>query len=127
MLVVQTTEQIQKQFLDSMYLISHSAKTIATYKTALNHFKKFTLTQYNYDELHLVEEIKSGKLDLYAVLRNFIIYLDQKNIRPRGIHSYLSGLKGFLRHMGIKIDSDDFKQLVKIPRVVKTREIPVTK
>lgn len=127
MLVAQTTEQITKQFLDSMYLISHSDKTISTYKTALNHFKKFTLTQYNCNELHLVEEIKSDKLDLYAVLRDFIVYLDQKNLQPRGIHSYLSGLKGFLRHMGIKINSDDFKQMVKIPRVVKKREIPVTK
>jgi integrase len=127
MLVTQTTEQIQKQFLDSMYLISHSKKTIATYQTALNHFKKFTKLQYDCDELHIVEQIKSDKLDLYAVIRNFIIYLDQKHIRPRGIHSYLSGLKGFLRHMGLKINSDDFKQLVKIPRVVKTREIPVTK
>jgi integrase len=126
-MLVQTTEQVQKQFLDSMYLISHSDKTIATYKTALNHFKKFIELQYNCDELHLVEQIKSEKIDLYAVIRDFIIYLDQKQIRPRGIHSYLSGLKGFLRHMGIKINSDDFKQLVKIPRVVKTREIPVTK
>ena len=127
MLVSQSTEQITKQYLDSMYLISHSNKTITTYKTALNHFKKFTLSQYNCDELHLVNEIKSDKLDLYAVLRDFIIYLDQKNIKPRGIHSYLSGLKGFLRHMGIKINSDDFKHMVKIPKVLKTREIPVTK
>lgn len=127
MLVQQTTEQIQKQFLDSMFIISHSKKTIATYQTALNHFKKFTLTNYNCDELHLVEQIKSDEIDLYSVIRNFVIYLDQKQIRPRGIHSYLSGLKGFLRHMGIKINSDDFKQLVKIPKVVKTREIPITK
>jgi integrase len=126
-MLVQTTEQITKQFLDSMFIISHSKKTIATYKTALNHFKKFTLSHYNCDELHLVEQIKSEQIDLYAVIRDFVIYLDQKQIRPRGIHSYLSGLKGFLRHMGIKINSDDFKQLVKIPKVVKTREIPITK
>jgi len=127
MLAAQSTEQITKQFLDSMYLISHSDKTIATYKTALNHFKKFLELQYNCTELEIVEQIKSEKLDLYAVIRDFIIYLDQKHIRPRGIHSYLSGLKGFLRHMGIKINSDDFKQLVKIPKVIKTREIPITK
>jgi integrase len=127
MLVSQTTEQIQKQFLDSMFIISHSKKTIATYQTALNHFKKFTSTNYNCDELYLVEQIKSDQIDLYSVIRNFVIYLDQKQIRPRGIHSYLSGLKGFLRHMGIKINSDDFKQLVKIPKVVKTREVPITK
>jgi len=126
-MLVQTTEQIQKQFLDSMYLISHSDKTIATYKTALNHFRKFLKLQYSCNELQIVDQIKSEKIDLYTVIRDFIIYLDQKHIRPRGIHSYLSGLKGFLRHMGIKINSDDFKQLVKIPKVTRTREIPVTK
>ena len=56
-----------------------------------------------------------------------LIYLDQKQIRPRGIHSYLSGLKGFLRYSGIKISSDDFKHAVKIPKITKTREIPITK
>jgi len=127
MLVVQTTEQIQKQFLDSMYLISHSDKTIATYKTALNHFRKFVITQYNCNELEIVGKIKSEKTDVYGVVRDFIIYLDQKQIRPRGIRSYLSGLKGFLRHMGIKFSSDEFKLLVKIPKVTRTREIPVTK
>ncbi len=127
MLVTQTTEQVQKQFLDSMYLISHSEKTIQTYKTALNHFKKFVRSKYNCTELEIIEQIKSEKTDVYAVVQDFIIYLDQKQIRPRGIHSYLSGLKGFLRYMGIKINSDDFKHTVKIPKVIKTREIPVTK
>ena len=43
------------------------------------------------------------------------------------MRSYLSGMKGFLRAGDVKINSDDFKQLVKIPRITKTREIPVTK
>jgi len=127
MLVTPTTKQTQKQFLDSMYIISHSDKTIQTYKTALNHFKKFLESQYNCDELKIVEQIKSEEIDVYNVITDFIIYLDQKQIRPRGIHSYLSGLKGFLRHSGIKINSDDFKHLVKIPKVIRTHEIPVTK
>ena len=78
MLVEQTTEQVQKQFLDSMYLISHSKKTIQTYKSALNHFKKFVTSQYNYYEMQIVEQIKSEKTDVYTVIRDFIIYLDQK-------------------------------------------------
>ena len=125
MLSTQTAEQ--NRFLDSMYLVSHSAKTIQTYKTALNHFRAFTISEYNCTELELVEQIKSDKLDVYSVVQNFIIYLDKKNVRPRGMRSYLSGMKGFLRSVGVKINSDDFKQLVKIPRIIKTREIPVTK
>ena len=124
MLATQTTEQ---KFFDSMYLVSHSDKTIQTYKTALNHFKKFVNTQYNCNELEILEQIKSDKIDVYSLIQNFIIFLDKKHVRPRGMRSYLSGMKGFLRAGDVKINSDDFKQLVKIPRITKTREIPVTK
>jgi len=127
MLVAQTITQTKKQFFDSMYIISHSNKTIQTYNTALNHFEKFLKLHYSYDEHQIVEQIKSDKIDVYTVVRDFVIYLDQKQIKPRGIQSYLSGLKGYLRYMGIKISSDDFKQFVKTPKVTKTREIPVTK
>jgi len=127
MLVAQTITQTKKQFFDSMYIISHSDKTIQTYNTALNHFEKFLKSHYHCDEHQIVEQIKYDKIDVYVVVRDFVIYLDQKRIRPRGIQSYLSGLKGYLRYMGIKISSDDFKQFVKTPKVTKTREIPVTK
>ena len=36
----------------------HIKKIIATYQTALNHFKKFAKLQYDSDELHLEEQIK---------------------------------------------------------------------
>jgi len=51
----------------------------------------------------------------------------QDGSSPKTIRTYLSGIKGYLRQFGIKIDSDDFKQLVRLPRVVKTREIPLDK
>lgn len=123
----QTSEQVQEEFLDSMYLISHSTKTKITYQSALNHFKEFVKQQYNCNETELVAKIKSEELDIYQTLRSFVIYLDKKNIRPQGLRSYVSGIKGYLRHWGIRINSDDYKQLVKIPRITKTREIPLTK
>ena len=127
MTVQQTSHQVQEEFLDSMFLISHSEKTKITYQTGLNHFKKFTLAKYDLDEDQVVAKIKSEELDLYHVIRDFVIYLDKKDIKPKGLRSYLSGVKGYLRHWGIRINSDDYKQLVKIPKVIRTREIPLTK
>jgi integrase len=127
MTVQQTSQQVKEEFLDSMFLISHSEKTKITYQTGLNHFKKFTQAQYNLEDDQVVAKIKSEELDLYQVIRNFVIYLDKKNIKPKGLRSYLSGVKGYLRHWGIRINSDDYKQLVKIPKVTRTREIPLTK
>jgi len=116
-----------ESFLDSVYVISHSIKTVKTYKTALNHLEKFIATQYDQDESKLFYGIKNETIDLYQFLREFIIYLDKAGIKPKGLRGYLSGVKGYLRHQGIRINSDDFKQFVKIPKLVKTREIPLTK
>jgi integrase len=122
-----TSQQVAAEFLDSVYLISHSEKTRITYQTALNHFKKFSQSYYNVDETQVVSQIKSEELDLYQVIRNFVIYLDKKNIKAQGLRTYLSGIKGYLRHWGIRINSDDYKQMIKVPKVVRTREIALTK
>ena len=78
MIVQLTPQQVATEFLDSVYLISHSEKTKITYQTALNHFRKFSQSYYNLDEVQVVSQIKSEELDLYQVIRNFIIYLDKK-------------------------------------------------
>ncbi|MBT4326344.1 MAG: tyrosine-type recombinase/integrase [Candidatus Nitrosopelagicus sp.] len=127
MIVQLTPQQVATEFLDSVYLISHSEKTKITYQTALNHFRKFSQSYYNLDEVQVVSQIKSEELDLYQVIRNFIIYLDKKNIKAQGLRTYLSGIKGYLRHWGIRINSDDYKQMIKVPKVVRTREIALTK
>jgi len=122
-----SNQKSSESFLDSMYIISHSINTVKTYKTALNHLQKFIEIHYEQNEYVLLSEIKDEKVDLYQFLREFIIYLDKIGIKPKGMRGYLSGVKGYLRHQGIRINSDDFKQFVKIPKLIKTREIPLTK
>ncbi len=122
-----TVHKSAESFLDSVYIISHSIKTVKTYRTALNHLQKFIAIQYEQNEPELLMEIKNDTVDLYQFLRDFIIYLDKAGIQPKGLRGYLSGVKGYLRHQGIRINSDDFKQFVKIPKIIRTREIPLTK
>lgn len=116
-----------ESFLDSVYVISHSIKTVKTYKTALNHLQRFVETHYEQNEPELLLEIKNKRTDLYQFLREFIIYLDKAGIKPKGMRGYLSGVKGYLRHQGIRINSDDFKQFVKIPKIIRMQEVPLTK
>ena len=127
MQVVRTKEQTEQQFYDSKYVISHSKKTVTTYRSAINHFKKFVKIEYEFDETELIKKIKTDELDVYNILIQFIIYLDKINLSPRGMRSYLSGVKGYLRTFGVRINSDDYRQLVKIPRIVRTKEVAVTK
>lgn len=120
-------EDKYKAYLDSLYVVSHSNATVTTYKTAINNFRFFLTEQYLCDEFQLTEKILAEELDVYKVFREFAIYLDKKGIHPQPIRVYLSGVKGYLRHLGVKINSDDFRYLVKLPKKTRTRKIPVTK
>jgi len=126
-LKIQTIKEAENGFLDSMYVISHSDKTVSAYKTSINHLRKFLKSNYEMNELELLEQVKSEQLDIFVVIRDFIVYLDKNGSQASAIQSYLSGLKGYLRYMGIRINTDDYKHLVKVPRRRKTREIPITK
>jgi len=87
----------------------------------------FLKEDFDINELELQSKINSEELNVYKVIGQFIIYLDKRGLKPKGIRSYLSGVKGYLRFLDIRINSDDFRMLVKIPKVIKTQELPITK
>ncbi|MCV0410771.1 site-specific integrase [Nitrosopumilus sp.] len=120
-------ENYEKSYLDSMYVISHSQNTVKSYRTRIRLFRGFLKENYNIDEYDLLDHLKTGGLDIFKILKEFVIFLDKSGKSARTIHLALSVNRGYLRHMGIKIDSDDLKQLVKVPKVVKIREIPLDK
>lgn len=120
-------ENPEKSFLDSMYVISHSKNTIKSYKTRIHIFREFLKNNYNIDEYGLMDFLKNQKLDILQIFKDFVIYLDKTGRSPRTIRLEISAIKGYLRHMGIKIDSDDLKQVVKVPKIVKIREMPLDK
>jgi len=124
---VQRKEDEFKAYLDSLYVISHSKATVATYKTALNHFRSFLLDRYLCDEIQLKSKILNNELDVYKVSGEFLIYLDKLGITPTPIRTYLCGVKGYLRHLRVPINSDDFRVLVRVPKRVRKRKIPLTR
>ena len=127
MQVLQSLESIEQEFYDSVYSISHSDKTVQTYKTAINKLRKFLDEKYQINEIVLKEKILNEEIDMYRFLRNFIIYLDQNGVKSKGVRTYLSGIKGYLRHLGIRINSDDLKQFIRLPKISRTHEIPLDK
>jgi len=127
MQVLQSKEVLEREFYDSVYSISHSYKTVQTYKTAINHLRVFLEDRYRFDEIVLRTKILAGEIDPYQFLGYLVIYLDKNGIKAKGVRTYLSGINGYLRHLGIRINSDDFKQRVRLPKIIKTREIPLDK
>lgn len=120
-------ENYQKSFLDLVYVISHSHNTIKGYKTRLNLLREFLRESYGINEYNLLDNYKENKIDIIKIFKEFVVYMDKTNRSPRTIRNALSVGNGYLRHMGIKIDSEDLKQVVKVPKIVRIRELPLDK
>lgn len=124
--------QIQKpndveSYLETVYIRSHSLNTVNNYRISIQNFQKFVQDRYSCTDIELVNKIKDGKHDVYKVLREFVLYLDGLKYRAGSIKLKMAAVKGYLRHFDLKIYSEDFNQVVKMPRKVVVREEAVTK
>jgi len=119
-------------YLSSIFIISHSYSTVSTYRMAITNkhktgFREFLAQRYSIDEFELIEKIKENSLDIYKILNEFVVFLDSNGYKPKSIMSRMPAVKGYLRNLGLRFSSEDYKQMVRIPRVIRQREEPVTK
>jgi len=108
-------------------MVSHSDGSISMNLSGLKRLQSFVEQRYECKMSELITKIKTEELDRYAVLQEFAIYCDKRGNRPNTIKCWMSPAKGFLRQMGIKIYSEDFKQMVRLPKTIRQREEPLTK
>lgn len=125
-------DSVLQDYLDSMYMISHSHSTVSSYKLAITNmhksgFRNFIEQKYNIDEIQFAEKIKAGEFDVYKILKEWLVFLDKFGYRPKSIESRLAVVKGYLRHLGLKIYSEDSKQYLRLPKNIRQREEPLTK
>lgn len=125
-------EQKVKEYLDSVYILSHSYSTVSAYRLAIYNknksgFRDFLQQKYNIDELEFTDRVKQEKFDVYAILRNFVVFLDQNNYKPKSITTRLTAVKGYLRFIGLRIYAEDCKHIIKIPKNIKESEVALTK
>jgi len=103
-----SAEQMLNDYLDTIYLQSHSASSKKTYRTAIvgtkNGFRIFLKEKYNCDEVQLAFRIQNKEFDVYEILSEYVIFLDKKSIKPKTIRLWLTIVKGYYTYMGI----DDF-------------------
>jgi len=120
-------ENLISDYLDSVYVISHSKASIRVYRSGIDHFAKFVQFKYEKSLEQVISELKDDFMDKYNVFKDFVIYLDKAGKKPASIKIWVVGAKGFLRNCGIKIYSEDFKTSVRLPKRVQQREEPLTK
>jgi len=129
---VTENEQKLKGYLDSVYIMSHSYCTIAAYRIAIVNqnktgFRDYLQHTYNIDELEFADKAKQEKFDVYATLRDHVVFLDKNNYKPKSITTRLAAIKGYLRFLGLKIYTEDCKHIIKIPKNIREPEVALTK
>ncbi|MGI0046926.1 MAG: tyrosine-type recombinase/integrase [Nitrosotalea sp.] len=122
----ESQDQLQ-DYLNSVFSLSHSENSVKGYRIAVKHFMRFLELKYGCKVIDLVNSIKDGKLDTYRVISEFVIHLDKSGKKPSTIKGWLAAVKGYLRYLGIKIYSEDCKNTVRIPKIRRQREEPMTK
>jgi integrase len=80
----------------------------------------------------IIKDVKSGKMDVYDLLRDYVHYLDIRKLKPGKISpatliQKVKVVKRLLEYSDIDISSSKFKMKVKMPRSVKRQKRPLTK
>jgi len=116
-----------ENYLDSVFVLSHSKSTVKTYHSSIRLFTEFLGTKYGLDEVIILQKLNLQEFNVYFLLRDFVIYLDKIGYKGSSVRVLLAAVKGYLRYYGIKIYAEDCKHTVKIPKSVVSREEPLTK
>jgi len=126
-----SAEQMLNDYLDTIYLQSHSASSKKTYRTAIigtkNGFRIFLKEKYNCDEVQLAFRIQNKEFDVYEILSEYVIFLDKKSIKPKTIRLWLTIVKGYYTYMGIDVFAEKCKQRVKLPKIKRLKKEALTK
>ena len=120
-------DPIFQPYLDSVFTPSHSEGSVSMNLSGLKHLQNFIAQSYGLEISDLISKIKSGELEVFNVIQEFVNYCDKIGRKPNTIKCWMAPTKGFLRKMGIKIYSEDFKQNVRLPKAIREREEPLTK
>ena len=131
-MLLKVSDKSLEDYLSSVFILSHSYSTVSTYRMAITNkhktgFREFLAQKYSINEFELIEKVKDNSLDIYKILNEFVVFLDSDGYKPKSIMSRMPAVKGYLRNLGLRFSSEDYKQMVRIPRVIRQREEPVTK
>ena len=126
-----TPDQTLQDYLDSIYILSHSEASVKSYRTGIigekNGFRIFLKEKHNCNEIQLSHRIENKELDVYKVLNEYVIFLDKKGIKPKTIRLWFTVVKGYLTHLQVEVFSEKCKQVVKLPKIRRVKKEALTK
>jgi integrase len=125
-----------QRYLDDLAVQNpNTAKVVGYY---LEDFVQYVKDTYHQDAAsdmvvdQIIKDVKSGKADVYDLLRGYVHYLDARKLKPKKISpatliQKVKVAKRLLEYYDIDISSSKFKIKVKMPRSVQLQKSPLTK
>lgn len=106
--------------------------TARTVSIHLADFEQFVKREYCRDLDSMIEELKSGKLNLYEIFSKFVTYEVREKIQKnllstRTLNQRVKHIKHFLEVNDITINQTKFKMKIKLPKEIKREKEGVTK
>jgi integrase len=106
-----------------------SARTVSVH---LADFEQFVRTEYSKGIDSLLEELRSGKINLYELFSKFVTYevreKVQKNfISTKTLNQRVKHIKHFLEANDVTINQTKFKMKIKLPKEIKRENEGITK
>ena len=112
--------------MEKFYNKSKSSGSKSVLIAVLRAFDNFSSEVYGETSEKLLEKLRGDMGDaLYNFLQDFINYMENNNLKPKTIASYFSTLRTYLRSQGIKISSDDVKDLIRLPEIIQELREPL--
>src|SRR5918911_3979351 len=101
-----------------------SKRTVLTFSFVIDYLNEFIEKNFNkkYDIQTILPEVKSGQIDVYKLLNNFVSCLQNhtancSNLSPATLNLYISAAKSYFQFNDIDISPNRFKYRVSLPTV----------
>src|SRR5215204_406105 len=120
--MVRVEAKLANEFLEQLGNVNKgSARTVSVH---LADFEQFVKTEYHQDLDSLVEELRSGKLDLYDLFSKFVTLevtakIQQNLLSTRTLNQRVKHIKHFLEANDVTINQTKFKMKIKLPKEIK--------
>lgn len=66
-----------------------------------------------------LHRIKNEELDIYEILREYVVYLDKNMIKSKTIRNWFSCVKNYLTFLVAEIYAEKCRQKIKLPKNVR--------
>jgi integrase len=112
-------------YLTNVAVVNES--TAKKYRQRLKKFEVFVFERYNLSVDDIIVQLSDVKINVYDMLRNYVLHLNNKSISPLTLKNEIITIRNFLEYLDIDISPRKFKLKVRLPKVVRKNKEALSK